>query len=118
MGDGGSEGDPNNQAQTPGSLLGKLLRIDVESATNSYFVPASNPFVTNAAYRSEIWALGLRNPWRFSFDRLTGDLYIGDVGQDNWEEIDFKATLPVVGRITVGEFWKPIIRTMFHLVLT
>ncbi len=91
MGDGGSEGDPNNQAQTSGSLLGKLLRVDVESTTNSYLVPASNPFVTNAAYRPEIWALGLRNPWRFSFDRLTGDLYIGDVGQDDSEEIDFQS---------------------------
>jgi len=88
MGDGGSGGDPLNNAQSPGSLLGKILRIDVESGTNPYGVPAGNPFVGAAGYRPEIWALGLRNPWRFSFDRLTGDLYIGDVGQDAVEEVD------------------------------
>src|SRR5207237_2403723 len=90
IGDGGSEGDPQNRAQDPTSLLGKLLRIDVEGTTNGYIVPASNPFVGNPSYRPEIWALGLRNPWRFSFDRLTGDLYIGDVGETLWEEIDFQ----------------------------
>ncbi len=89
-GDGGSEGDPNNQGQTTSTLHGKLLRIDVESGVTPYRVPASNPFVGNPAYRPEIWALGLRNPWRFSFDRVTGDLYIGDVGQNLWEEVDFQ----------------------------
>ena len=91
MGDGGSGGDPGNRAQSPSTLLGKMLRIDVESGAVPYAIPASNPFVALAGYRPEIWALGLRNPWRFSFDRLTGDLWIGDVGQGSWEEIDFQA---------------------------
>jgi glucose/arabinose dehydrogenase len=90
MGDGGSGGDPLNNGQSPGTLLGKLLRIDVESGVQPYKVPAGNPFVDNANFLPEIWALGLRNPWRFSFDRGTGDLYIGDVGQANFEEIDFQ----------------------------
>jgi len=94
MGDGGygpnGIGDPNNNAQNPASLLGKLLRIDTESGVAPYAVPASNPFVGNTNYAPEIWALGLRNPWRFSFDRLTGDLYIGDVGHFHYEEIDFQ----------------------------
>lgn len=90
MGDGGSGGDPLNNGQSPGTLLGKILRIDVESGTAPYVVPPDNPFVGVAGYRPEIWALGLRNPWRFSFDRETGDLYIGDVGQDTFEEIDFQ----------------------------
>jgi glucose/arabinose dehydrogenase len=91
MGDGGSGGDPGNRAQNPADLLGKMLRIDVESGAEPYAVPADNPFAARAGYRPEIWALGLRNPWRFSFDRLTGDLWIGDVGQGSWEEIDFQA---------------------------
>jgi len=90
MGDGGSGGDPQGNAQNSGSLLGKILRIDVESGTAPYVVPPDNPFVGAAGYRPEIWALGVRNPWRFSFDRRTGDLYIGDVGQGNFEEIDFQ----------------------------
>ncbi|MBM4258960.1 MAG: DUF11 domain-containing protein [Deltaproteobacteria bacterium] len=90
MGDGGSGGDPQNNGQRTDTLLGKLLRIDVESGAKPYAVPATNPFVQNRNYRSEIWALGLRNPWRFSFDRQTGDLYIGDVGQGVYEEIDFQ----------------------------
>ncbi len=90
-GDGGSAGDPLDRAQDLGSLLGKLLRIDVEGAApGSYRVPSTNPFVGQAGARGEIWAYGLRNPWRFSFDRETGDLYIGDVGQNRWEEIDFQ----------------------------
>ncbi|RPI95615.1 MAG: glucose dehydrogenase [Chloroflexi bacterium] len=84
LGDGGSAGDPNGNAQNTEVLLGKLLRLDVDSA-EPYAVPADNPF------GSEIWAYGLRNPWRLSFDRSTGDLYIGDVGQGDWEEIDFLA---------------------------
>jgi glucose/arabinose dehydrogenase len=88
MGDGGSGGDPLNNGQSPGTLLGKILRIDVESGTAPYVVPPDNPFVGVVGYRPEIWALGLRNPWRFSFDRLTGDLYIGDVGQGAIEEVD------------------------------
>jgi glucose/arabinose dehydrogenase len=92
-GDGGGGGDPNKNAQNPNSLLGKILRIDVESpGTTTYTIPATNPFFGDRdpgnVYRDEIWALGLRNPWRFSFDRQTGDLYIGDVGQGAYEEID------------------------------
>lgn len=91
MGDGGSGGDPQNRAQNTSSLLGKILRIDVESGVAPYRVPADNPFVNASDRRDEIWALGLRNPWRFSFDRSTTDLYIGDVGQNAWEEIDYEA---------------------------
>jgi glucose/arabinose dehydrogenase len=93
MGDGGSANDPENRAQNLASLLGKMLRIDVDPATAgaAYGIPPDNPYAASAspAVRPEIWALGLRNPWRFSFDAATGDLYIGDVGQDQWEEIDF-----------------------------
>ena len=98
MGDGGSGGDPQGNAQNPGSLLGKILRIDVESGTTPYGIPPGNPFVGAAGYRPEIWALGLRNPWRFSFDRGTGDLYIGDVGQGAVEEIDVQPAGDRVGR--------------------
>jgi glucose/arabinose dehydrogenase len=87
-GDGGSAGDPDNQAQNRLSLLGKMLRIDVESGQSPYSVPPSNPFADLDDAQPEIWALGLRNPWRFSFDRETGDLYIGDVGQDSFEEVN------------------------------
>lgn len=87
LGDGGSGGDPQNRAQDLTSLLGKLLRLDVAGATG-YAVPADNPFVGGNS-RGEIWALGLRNPWVFSFDRATGDLWIADVGQGDLEEIDF-----------------------------
>lgn len=90
MGDGGSAGDPQNNAQNPTSLLGKILRIDVDS-DSPYAIPADNPAATvNPALAPEIWAWGLRNPYRFSFDRLTGDLYIADVGQSQWEEINFQ----------------------------
>lgn len=81
LGDGGSAGDPQNNAQNPASLLGKLLRIDVDNG-DPYAIPADNPF------GNEVWAYGLRNPWRFAFD-VSGDLYIADVGQDKWEEINF-----------------------------
>lgn len=112
-GDGGGGGDPDENAQDLSSLLGKLLRIDVEpdtvtptfsdspnkiflpliqstGSTIAYTIPPDNPFRNQPGSRPEIWALGLRNPWRFSFDRLTGDVYIGDVGQNQWEEIDFQ----------------------------
>lgn len=89
-GDGGGSGDPEGNAQDPSSLLGKLLRIDVESGGDPYTIPEDNPFIDTPGFRPEIWALGLRNPWRFSFDRLSGDLYIGDVGQSRWEEIDYQ----------------------------
>jgi glucose/arabinose dehydrogenase len=90
LGDGGSGGDPFRNGQNPASLLGKMLRIDVDGG-NPYGVPPGNPLVGTAGARGEIWALGLRNPWRFSIDRGTGgtgDLYIGDVGQGRREEID------------------------------
>ena len=90
MGDGGSAGDPRNNGQDPTALLGKILRIDVESNTSPYGIPPDNPYVDTKGYRGEIWALGMRNPWRFSFDRKTGDLYMADVGQDLYEEIDFQ----------------------------
>lgn len=89
MGDGGDAGDPQNNGQNPATLLGSLLRIDVDGGER-YTVPADNPFVGDAARADEIWAYGLRNPWRFSFDRLTGDLYMSDVGQLLWEEINFQ----------------------------
>ena len=92
MGDGGGAGDPGNRAQNLGTLLGKMLRIDVNvNDPIPYAVPADNPFVGTAGARPEIWALGLRNPWRFSFDRNTGQLFIGDVGQNAWEEVNLTA---------------------------
>jgi len=113
LGDGGGGGDPLGNAQDPSSLKGKLLRIDVEMSsgntgsgvgdyvyyypvffgslsTKPYAIPVDNPFVENSDFRPEIWALGLRNPWRFSFDRSTGDLFIGDVGQGRWEEVNYQ----------------------------
>jgi glucose/arabinose dehydrogenase len=85
-GDGGSAGDPWGNAQNPKSLLGKMLRIDVR--TRPYSIPADNPWRNESGHRPELWAIGLRNPWRYSFDRVTGELWIGDVGQFAWEEID------------------------------
>ena len=87
LGDGGSGGDPQRNGQNRGVRLGKLLRISVDSGS-PYGIPADNPFATAAGVLPEIYAFGLRNPWRFSFDRATGDLYIGDVGQNAIEEID------------------------------
>ena len=87
MGDGGSAGDPEDRAQNPDSLYGKILRINVSGS--GYTIPPGNPFAGPTRGRDEIWSYGLRNPWRMSFDRMTGDLVIGDVGQNTEEEIDF-----------------------------
>jgi glucose/arabinose dehydrogenase len=87
MGDGGGGGDPMGHGQNLGTLLGKMLRLDVDRVV-PYSVPPDNPFVKRSGARGEVWAYGLRNPWRFAFDREDGLLYIGDVGQALWEEID------------------------------
>ena len=99
LGDGGSEGDPGNRGQDTTQLLGKILRIDVNNRVglppdcgsgSNYTIPADNPLADGRGGNcDEIWQTGLRNPWRFSFDRATGDMYIGDVGQNFWEEIDY-----------------------------
>ena len=99
LGDGGSGGDPQNNGQNIAVLLGKLLRIDVSQGNlpqPPYDIPPDNPFVNNPG-ADEIWSIGLRNPWRYSFDRQTGDLYIADVGQGNWEEVN-ASTSPNAGR--------------------
>ena len=92
MGDGGSGGDPQNYSQNPNSLLGKMLRIDVSGNDAGYTIPSDNPFTSandpNNAIRDEIWAIGVRNPWRWSFDRVNGDMWIADVGQNQYEEVN------------------------------
>lgn len=91
FGDGGSQGDPDNNGQNPNTLFGSLVRLDVDNPAGglTYGVPDDNPYLGGGVGRPEVWATGLRNPWRFSFDRETGDLYIGDVGQSAIEEVDF-----------------------------
>jgi glucose/arabinose dehydrogenase len=92
LGDGGSGGDPLGNGQSLKRLLAKMLRIDPRPSGDSpYAIPEDNPFADTPGVRPEIWAFGLRNPWRYSFDRQNGDLWIGDVGQDAWEEIDFQS---------------------------
>jgi hypothetical protein len=102
FGDGGSGGDPVNRAQNLGELLGKILRIDVSQGTSApapaYAVPSDNPCVGQSGAREEIWSLGLRNPWRFGFDRQTGDLYVADVGQNAREEISVSLNTEGRGR--------------------
>ena len=97
MGDGGSGGDPQGNGQNRNALLGKLLRLEV-SATGQGSVPADNPFVGEQGARPEIWSYGLRNPWRFSFDRQTRDLYLADVGQNAHEEVDVSTAAGQFGR--------------------
>ncbi len=106
LGDGGSGNDPQNRAQNDGLLLGKLLRLDVDnpSGGNNYGIPADNPFVGNPSVLDEIYAIGLRNPWRIAFDRTNGDLYIADVGQGDWEEVNFQAGGTAGGQ---NYGWKP-----------
>jgi len=101
MGDGGSGGDPGNRAQNINDNLGKMLRIDVDSAS-PYGIPADNPYV-GVAGNDEIWAIGLRNPWKFNFDRLNGDLWIADVGQNQAEEIN-RTAAPLTAGLNYG--WK------------
>ena len=104
LGDGGSGGDPFNNSQNLGTLLGKMLRLDVNSdgfpndATRNYAIPADNPCVGQAGARGEIWSMGLRNPWRPSFDRATGDFYIADVGQGAREEVNVSTAAGGAGR--------------------
>ena len=96
LGDGGSGGDPGNRAQDLAQLLGKMLRIDVDSG-DPYGIPSANPFAGRDGVRPEIWASGLRNPWRYTFDRMTGVLWIADVGQGDWEEINFQPRASIGG---------------------
>jgi glucose/arabinose dehydrogenase len=95
MGDGGSAGDPGNRAQDINSLLGKILRINIDTS-RAYAIPPTNPYVGKNG-NDLIWSIGLRNPWRFSFDKASGDLWIGDVGQNRYEEID-RSKAPDAGR--------------------
>ncbi|HKV76242.1 MAG TPA: PQQ-dependent sugar dehydrogenase [Gemmatimonadales bacterium] len=97
LGDGGSGGDPQGHGQDRTDLLGSLLRLDV-SGTGGYTIPATNPYAVSATFKHELWNYGLRNPWRYSFDRQTGDLYIGDVGQGEVEEIDVAAASSTGGQ--------------------
>lgn len=98
LGDGGSQRDPDNNAQRLDTLLGKILRINpTPLGPEPYTIPPGNPFVGGDGARPEIWTYGLRNPWRFSFDRMNNDLWIGDVGQDKWEEIDWRPAVKVAG---------------------
>jgi len=102
MGDGGSSGDPGNRAQNINENLGKMLRIDVDSAS-PYGIPADNPYAGAVTGNDEIWAIGLRNPWKFSFDMANGDLWIADVGQNQYEEINH-ITAPAAPGLNFG--WK------------
>ncbi|HEU5305070.1 MAG TPA: PQQ-dependent sugar dehydrogenase, partial [Gemmatimonadales bacterium] len=97
LGDGGSGGDPEGRGQDLSDLLGALLRIDVESGS-PYAIPSDNPFIGVSGASPEVWSYGLRNPWRFSFDRATGDLYVADVGQNRFEEINVSPAIDGAGK--------------------
>jgi len=101
LGDGGDRGDPHEQGQDPTTLLGSILRIDPLGGTDEvpYGIPAGNPFADGADGAPEVWLYGVRNPWRFSFDRTTGDLWVADVGQNQWEEVSW---LPATGGFDAG----------------
>ena len=99
LGEGGGGGDPDRNGQDRHALLGKILRLNVDGASG-YTIPGTNPFATDTTAEPEIWALGLRNPWRFSFDRQNGNLYIADVGQGTWEEVDVQ--VPGSGGMNYG----------------
>ena len=113
MGDGGSGGDPGCRSQDSTLLLGKMLRIDVDQNENTspyYGIPANNPYISFPNVPDEIWAFGLRNPWRFAFDSKTGDMWIADVGQNAIEEVNFTSVASTGGeRIMAGQLWKEII---------
>ncbi len=97
MGDGGDRDDPEENGQNPATLLGAMLRIGVDGGSEPYTVPQDNPFVGEGGAAPEVWAYGLRNPWRFSFDRETGDLWIADVGQNAFEEVNFQSAASAGG---------------------
>jgi glucose/arabinose dehydrogenase len=113
VGDGGSANDPFGNGQNLETLLGTVLRLEVDTSSDTYKIPETNPFVGDANALDEIWAWGLRNPWRFSFDRITGDLFIADVGQNLWEEVDFQAA-----NSSGGENYGWNILEGFHCFLT
>jgi glucose/arabinose dehydrogenase len=99
MGDGGAAGDPERRGQNLAELLGKILRIDpLAAGSAAYTIPADNPFVNTAGARGEVYSYGVRNPWRFAFDRANGDLWIADVGQNLWEEVDHVAAADGAGK--------------------
>lgn len=102
-GDGGSGGDPGNNSQNGNSLLGKMIRINVDNFSTApyYTIPADNPYIADPNVRDEVFAMGLRNPWRWSFDKLTHDMWVADVGQDAWEEVNFR-TPATAGGINYG----------------
>ena len=104
IGDGGPWYDPNGRAQDLTKIFGKVLRLDVSGA--AYSIPPTNPFAGSATNRREIWAYGLRNPWRASFDRATGDLWIADVGQDLWEELDVQPAIGAPPYAAVNYGWR------------
>ncbi|MEU7897788.1 PQQ-dependent sugar dehydrogenase [Nonomuraea sp. NPDC049152] len=127
FGDGGSGGDPHGNGQNLGTWLGKILRVDPRG--EPYTVPKDNPFVGRAGAKPEIWAYGLRNPWRFTFDKQTGDLWMGDVGQDAWEEVDhepkgrggrnygwngFEGARPFDTEVKAADATKPVITYPLH----